>query len=68
MSLKYLLNSLLTKGSFALSQESELVDKFLGEYGTQTSFSSKCCWGQRGRALSKGRKEMVYAVFIVTHA
>lgn len=59
-----ILNSFLTKGSFILSQELELVDRFLGKYDTQIPFSNKLGGGS---TFIKGRKEMVCAIFIMLH-
>lgn len=51
-----ILNSFLTKGSFILSQELELVDRFLGKYDTQTPFSNKLGRGERGRQVRLARE------------
>nr|KAF6500776.1 hypothetical protein HJG59_007830 [Molossus molossus] len=57
VSSEYLLNYFLTKGPFILSQELELVDKFLGTYDTQTSFSRKPYGGKRDMHLAREGKE-----------
>lgn len=61
-----ILNSFLTKGSFILNQELELVgflESMILKHLSVTSFAG----GWWGGTFSKGRKEMVCAIFIMLH-
>lgn len=54
----YLLNSFLTKGFFILSQESELVDRFL-ESMIFKHRSITSPMGEKGKCIQRRKEEMV---------